>query len=163
MEIFQARESDIIEALYIIKSKFDSNNVSKNYWRPPLPDYDQLRTELENNSLFMIRKNHISIGTLTFSSEKPENSEKINWQDKSENDLTIKRIAIAENWANEEVKTEVKNFIDQYARENNYKSVKLCIYRSNTDMNDFYKELGFTQQKPNENFESLLNYYEKLF
>lgn len=164
MKIIQAKESDIVEALFIIKSAFENKNLAQNYWRPPVPDYDKLKEELDHSFLYMIRKNHISIGILAFTKEKPNSYNKIKWKSESGNELLIKRIAIAPNWLSDELKSNVKNFIDNYARENNFKSVRLNVYTTNQEMNTFYKDLGFESRSSlkEDDFENLFNYYEKV-
>ncbi len=164
MEILQAKEPDIVEALYIIKTAFDSKNLIKNYWRPPLPDYENLSKELSEGMLFMIREMNISIGTLSFTNDAPETYKKIEWETENNKSLFIKRIAIAPNWLNKKLKSHISEFIDNYARENKYEAVKLNVYSTNEEMNNFYMELGFIPRNKNktEDFETPFNYYEKV-
>jgi ribosomal protein S18 acetylase RimI-like enzyme len=164
MEIQQAKEPDIVEALYIIKTAFDSKNLNKNYWRPPLPDYEKLSNELSAGLLFMIREMNISVGTLSFTNDEPETYKKIEWETDNDKSLFVKRIAIAPNWLNDKLKSHVSEFIDNYARENNFEAIKLNVYSTNEEMNSFYTELGFKlkNKTKTDDFETPFNYYEKV-
>lgn len=163
MKIHPATESNIIEALFIIKSSYNNDDLVQNFWRPPIPDYNELKEEMENNLFFLISQQKISIGTFSFTRNQPESFTKINWAEENENTLFIKRIAIAPNWLNDELISSLKEFIDNYAKENNYSSIKFSSLSTKENIREFYKKLGFSQRVPinPDLFESPLTFYEK--
>ena len=146
MEIQKAEEKDIIEALYLIKTAFDYNNVSKNEWRPPTPAYSEMREEANNEELYLLRDQKITFGTFTFTNELPENFKHIEWTDTDKNVLVIKRIAIFPGWFTKEVGEKLISFIEEYAKKNNIASIKSNTYSRNESMNELYKNMGFTFQ-----------------
>ncbi|MFP3860887.1 MAG: hypothetical protein ACLFUW_08705 [Bacteroidales bacterium] len=164
MKIHPATESNIIEALFIIKSSYDNDILVENFWRPPIPNYNELKEEMENNHFYLITQQRISVGTFSFTRNQPESFTKINWSEDNNKTLFIKRIAIAPNWVNDELISSLKEFIDNYAKENNYSSIKFSSLSTKENTHEFYKKLGFTQREPinPDLFESPLSFYEKL-
>ena len=146
MQIHKAAEEDIIEALYLIKLSYEYNNVSENEWRPPTPEYLEMKKEVNNGELFVLRKGKITFGTFSLAGEMPENFNKIEWKDQGNKNLVIKRIAVFPGWFSEEIGEELINFIEQYAREHNFSSIKSNAYSKNESINTLYKNMGFTFQ-----------------
>ncbi|MFO8236493.1 MAG: hypothetical protein R6U04_13935 [Bacteroidales bacterium] len=164
MKIITACESNIIEALFIIKSAYDEDNLFQNSWRPPMPDYNELKQEMEHNQLYLISEQMISIGTFSFTTKIPDSYNKINWVDKEGKTLFIKRIAIAPNWLNENIVRLLKEFLHNYAKENNYSSIKFYSLSTKENIQVFYKNLGFNLCEPlhPDELDSPLKYYETL-
>ena len=165
MQIQKAEEKDIVEALYLIKISFEYNNVSENEWRPPTPEYSEMKEEVNNGELFVLRKGKITFGTFSLASKIPENFTKINWNDQNEKNLIIKRIAIFPGWFSDELGEKLIDFIEQYAKEHNYSSIKSNAYSKNEAMNALYKDMGFDFQGdavlPGK--KSPYYFYEKIF
>src|SRR6056297_3376808 len=128
MQIQKAEEKDIVEALYLIKTSFDYNNVSESEWRPPTPEYSEMKEEVNNEELFVLRKGKITFGTFSLASQMPEEFNKISWNDKNKPNLIIKRIAIFPGWFSDELGEKLIDFIEQYAHEHNYGSIKTNAY-----------------------------------
>lgn len=146
MQIQTAEEEDIVEALYLIKLSFEYNNVSENEWRPPTPEYSEIKEEVNKGELFILRKNKITFGTFSLASQMPENFTKIKWNDQNNKNLVIKRIAVFPGWFTEEIGEKLINFIEEYAREHNFSSIKSNAYSKNESMNKLYKNMGYTFQ-----------------
>lgn len=163
MDIIQAREQDIIEVLYLIKTSFEFNNSNQHTWRPPTPDYHSLKNEVEKGMLYLIKNNSITIGTFTLTNILPENFMEIDWEIENNPNLIIKRIAIAPSWLTDETGDKLMEFIEKYATSHNYPSVKLNVISDNATMNHFYVNMGFSLRGDQviQEKENPYNFYEK--
>jgi N-acetylglutamate synthase-like GNAT family acetyltransferase len=165
MQILKAEEKDIVEALYLIKTSFDYNNVSENEWRPPIPEYPEMKEEVDNGELFLLRKNKVTFGTFSLANKMPESFNKIQWEDTNKHNMVIKRIAVFPGWFTNDLGEELMSFIEQYAKENNYTAIKSNAYSKNEEMNSLFNNMGFTFQGeailPGK--ESPYYFYEKVF
>ncbi len=165
MHILKAEKKDIVEAIYLIKTSFDYNNVSENEWRPPIPEYTEMKEEVNKGELFLLRKNKVTFGTFTIGDTIPECFNKVQWEDTNKQSIVIKRIAVFPGWFSDELGEELMSFIERYTKEHNYTSIKSNAYSKNNEMNTLYKNMGFTFQGeavlPGK--ESPYYFYEKVF
>lgn len=139
----KAEEKDIIEALYLINHAIESSLISKEEWKPPIPDYSALKKEVDQGLLYIFRSKNITIGTLSFTDDKPESFNKVDWNKKDDKPLFITRLIINPNWLNKENGQLIIKQIEEFAKQQNYNSIKLNIKSNNKLMNNFYKEIGF--------------------
>jgi N-acetylglutamate synthase-like GNAT family acetyltransferase len=165
MQILKAEEKDIVEALYLIKTSFDYNNVSENEWRPPIPEYGEMKEEVNKGELFLLRKNKVTFGTFSLANKMPESFNKVQWEDNNNDNMVIKRIAVFPGWFSDDLGNELISFIEQYTKEHNYSSIKSNAYSKNEEMNSLFKNMGFTFQGeavlPGK--EAPYYFYEKVF
>ncbi len=139
----KAEEKDIIEALYLINHAIESSLTSRDEWKPPIPDFTALKNEVDQERLYIFRNKNITIGTFSFTDDKPESFSKVEWNKKNDKTLYITRLIISPNWLNKENGKQIIKHIEEFAKQNGYSSMKLNIKSNNTLMNNFYKEIGF--------------------
>lgn len=121
-----ARQSDVIEAFYISKvvlSHFLKNSII----HPDLfsDTYQNLKQHIDNESLYILKKNDISLGMLTFNENEPDEFKDLVWQNKDQQGFYISRIYVLPHWRNKGIGTQLLLFAEKLAKERGYETVKI--------------------------------------
>ena len=137
MDIKPAQEQDIIDVLYLLKQEKDLACVPDT--ENPMPEYSNLKEEIDKGKIYILKHHKISIGTFSLYNPGEKNEgEQIGTA------LQINRITIASYWINNETLGEIMNFLEEYARENRFTSLHFLINSRNSKLNTFFHTLGFT-------------------
>lgn len=144
MKVQKATSDNILEIMYLLQHCIEDFNKNSIYqWNVAYPDYFRLLHEVENGSLFIIKQKGVCIGTITLSEEQDPVFEKVEWKNNNDKFIVIQRIAVFPTWQKMGVGKKLIEFAEQYARENNYKSVRLDVASSSEALFKLYESIGF--------------------
>ncbi len=146
MHIKKAIPENLIEILYLLRQcieDFNKNNIYQ--WNISYPDNFRLMQEIEKESLYLMINKGVPVGTITFDENQDDVFNHVDWKNNEGKFIVIHRIAVFPTWQKKGVGRKLIEFVEQYAQENNYKSVRLDISSSNQKLIELYEKIGFTQ------------------
>lgn len=143
MQIEKATSHNILEVMYLLQHCIEDFNKNSVYqWNTSYPDYFRLLREVEKGALYMMKTKGVCIGTITFDEEQEEVFNGVDWNT-DEKYLVIHRIAVFPSWQKKGVGRKLVEFAEVYAKENNYKSIRLDVASSSEHLIKLYKSIGY--------------------
>jgi len=128
MEIKQASSYDLIDILFLLKQCIlEMNKKGLKQWNSANPGPEVIKEDIEKGTLYLCSELNIAKGMITLSDDIPEEYKEIHWKGKSGKVLYIKRFAVHPFWQDSDASDKMMNFAEQYAKDNNYSSIRLDV------------------------------------
>jgi ribosomal protein S18 acetylase RimI-like enzyme len=144
MQIEKATSNNILEVMYLLEHCIrDFNENSVYQWNTSYPDYFRLLKEVEKGALYMVKTKGVCVGTITFDEQQEEVFNQVEWKNKNDKFLVIHRIAVFPSWQKKGVGRKLVEFAEVYAKDNNYKSIRLDVASSSEHLIKLYKSIGY--------------------
>ena len=91
----------------------------------------------------VFEKDAVIIGTIVLTEIMDEEYIPIEWLTKNDNNLYIHRLAVDPEYWGKGYAQQLMDFAEDYARKNNYESVRLDTFSQNTRNQKFYETRGY--------------------
>jgi ribosomal protein S18 acetylase RimI-like enzyme len=132
MEILQAKKSDLIEILYLIRECVrDMNSKGMKHWNSSYPGIEDISADLEGGFIYLVKNKGICMGMVTINESEPDEYKGIGWSGDSSKILYMKRMAVHPVWQDKGVAEMLVGFTEKYARDKKYNYIRLDTLSSN--------------------------------
>jgi GNAT superfamily N-acetyltransferase len=146
MEIIKADKIHFIDVYYLYREAVkDMNKRGFYHWNTGYPNSELLNKDLESNSLFMVMENYVCIGAIVLNDQSSPDYESIDWKTNGEKVLYVHRMAVHPIFRGKGVTEKMLGFAEQYAKENNFTSLRLDVYDSNDHRIEIIKNCKFEE------------------
>lgn len=144
MVIRLAKISEISDILSITKA-CASFMISKGIyqWNEHYPSKEAFLSDIKRKELYMLEYDKNLIGTVVISTHMDAEYIPIKWLTKNENTIYIHRLAVHPNFQGKGFAQKLMSFAENYARKNNYTSVRLDTFSQNKRNQKFYETRGY--------------------
>ena len=166
MEILQASPKDLVEAIYLLEKCIqDYINRSKRHWISLLPERQNIIDDIEGGTLFLAKQLGITKGMIAIKEQEPDSYKNLKWKTGGDKIMFIHYLAVHPGWANGEVSKEMITYLEKYARDNGYSSIRLDALVENKILTEAIESSGFDisgefqtsyQQTPHKGYEKEL-------
>lgn len=140
IKITKASVEDVNKIYNNIKQCAD--DMAKNGLKHWIPYYsvDNIRKDILNNNVFLVNYEDNNIGNFILIS--------------NDNELYISKFAIIPSYENKGIGSKCLRFIEDYAKQNRFKSIKLDVYDKSAGAIIFYQKNGYKiiGEKPTRRF-----------
>jgi GNAT superfamily N-acetyltransferase len=144
MEIQQASSSDFVEVLFLLGQCIkDMNSKRLKHWNYESPSPAQIKLEIETGTVFLYKELGIAKGMIRLTDEIPEEHKEIEWKSTPGKVLYIKRFTVHPLWQDSDVSDKLVEFAENYARKNNYSSIRLDALNSYPSDEKFFESRNF--------------------
>ena len=117
------------------------NNIFQ--WNDKYPSREIFKEDIKNKSLYVSKINQEVVGCIMFSSRKDDVYKTVNWITKDEYNLYIHRLAVHPIFQKRGIARKMMDFAEDFAKSNNYISIRLDTFSQNPRNNKFYKSRGY--------------------
>ena len=144
MKVEKATTHNILEVMYLLQHCIEDFNKNSIYqWNTSYPDYFKLLREVENGSLYLIKTKGVCIGTISFDEQQESVFDNVEWKNSTDKYLVIHRIAVFPTWQKKGVGRKLIEFAEQYAKDNDYKSIRIDVASSSEHLIKSYESIGY--------------------
>ena len=121
--------------------------ISKNIfqWNEKYPSRDVFKNDIINNSLYISKQGDVITGCIVISTKKDQVYKNIDWLSKDYMNIYIHRLAVHPNYQKKGIGKTLMTFAEEYARINDFKSIRLDTFSKNIRNNKFYKSRNYNQ------------------
>lgn len=119
------------------------NNIFQ--WNDKYPSREIFKEDIKNKSLYVSKINQEVVGCIMFSSRKDDVYKTVNWITKDEYNLYIHRLAVHPIFQKRGIARKMMDFAEDFAKSNNYISIRLDTFSQNPRNNKFYKLRGYNK------------------
>mgnify|MGYP000249055294 CR=1 FL=1 len=142
--IRKARLTDIDDILRITKScarHMTSQDIHQ--WNENYPNKQAFISDVERDELYVLKEQNNIIGCIVVSAIMDEEYLSIQWLTPNDNNVYIHRVAIDPEYQGQGNAQKLMAFAEQFAKENNYKSVRLDTFSQNQRNQKFYEHRDY--------------------
>lgn len=109
------------------------------------PSYEMIQTAIDNNHYYVIEEDGIILGGMSLNEEYTEGYEKVNWRIDARvgEFLSLHALGIMPEGRGRGLAKQLVNFAIEFAKENNYKAIRIDVYGVNDVAKKLYPSVGF--------------------
>ena len=136
--------SDINTILNITKScaaHMVQNNIYQ--WNEHYPDRDSFVNDAKNKQLYVYIENEKLLACISLCDKMDDVYWPVHWKTINENNLYVHRLAVHPNFQKKGLGRSLMDFAENYAKDNNYISVRLDTFSKNKRNLKFYESRGY--------------------
>ena len=144
--IRKAKLSEIHEIIIITQacaSKMMSEGIYQ--WNEHYPNKEAFFKDVERGELFVLLFENVIIGCVAITSEKDVEYDAIEWLTEDGFNYYIHRLAIHPDFQKKGYAQKLMNFAEDYAKKNNFTSIRLDTFSQNHRNQKFYEARGYTR------------------
>lgn len=139
MEIVKAKSSDVVEIMYLININFkNSFLLSLLKW---LKDIGKIEEFVNENCAYILKDKNITKAAFIISNKVPEEYNGL--EIPNNNALFINLLLVHPDYTNQEVYNYIFSFIENYAKNNNFKTVILDSLSTDDNLNSFLRNFNY--------------------
>jgi ribosomal protein S18 acetylase RimI-like enzyme len=112
-------------------------------WNEHYPNASAFIKDVERGELYVLEFDSEIKGTIVISTFMDEEYKPIKWLTKNDHNLYIHRLAVHPSIQGKGFAQQLMNFAEQYAIENNYRSIRLDTFSQNKRNQKFYELRGY--------------------
>jgi GNAT superfamily N-acetyltransferase len=146
MEIKQAKSTDLVEVLYLLKVCIgDMNAKGLMHWNSAFPGNEQIRKDLLDGSIYLAKDRGVCKGMVTLNDIEPEEYRELKFPENDTKPLYLNRLAVHPKWHGRGIASIMVDFAQKMAREKGYTCIRLDIFQSAEDARQLCKKLSFKE------------------
>ena len=140
--IKRVKEDDIDFALKLITDcRIDLDNRNIPQWVPEYPNKESLQDDIRKGELYGYYNPHLS-GIIVFHNRQDPEYKQIDWL-YDEPVITIRRLAVSIDQHRQGIAAKLMDYSENYALENNAKSIRLDVFTLNKVAIRFYEKRDY--------------------
>lgn len=144
VKIEKGNVSEIIEIFKIYqngKKELEKNGIYQ--WTNHYPTRSIIEDDLRKGGLFVLKREEEIIGAINLSDEQEIEYQTINWQFNGSKILVIHRLVVEPKYQGKGYARKLMGFAENFAKENNYSSIRLDVYSENKRVIEFYRRRAY--------------------
>ncbi|WP_394748196.1 GNAT family N-acetyltransferase [Spongiimicrobium salis] len=144
--IRRAKISEITDILTITKA-CSAHMIKKGIyqWNEHYPDAQTFEKDLQRKELYVLEREGIIVGTIVLSTFMDEEYKAVNWNTPTGKNLYIHRLSVIPELQGKGYAQKLMDFGEQYAREQQFVSVRLDTFSQNPRNQKFYETRGYSK------------------
>jgi len=107
-------------------------------WTDRYPTPQLIEADLKSGMLHLLRENGVVVGGIHLSSNQEKEYASVNWQFNSNKVLVIHRLVVSPRHQRKGFASEMMDFAEAFAQEENYTSIRLDAYSQNSGVLELY-------------------------
>ena len=131
----------IFEIYKSAKHKLDSNGLFQ--WNSNYPTISIIADDIKKGLLYILTYANDIIGAINISEEQEKEYESVNWLFDYTKVLVIHRLVVDPKHQGQGFASALMDFAENYAKENNYTSIRLDAYSQNKKVLEFYRQRAY--------------------
>tara|TARA_R110002167_G_scaffold328783_1_gene535309 strand:+ start:1524 stop:2768 length:1245 start_codon:yes stop_codon:yes gene_type:complete len=144
LKIEKGQISDLEKLFQVyLNGKINLENNGIYQWTDKYPTISIIESDLRKGVLYILRNNKNIIGAINISEEQEAEYEFIKWEFDNSKIVVIHRLVIDPKYQKNGYAQKLMDFAENFAKENNYSSIRLDAYSQNVRVIEFYKKRNY--------------------
>ena len=147
MEIIQAKSTDLVEILYLLKvCTRDMNSKGLRYWSSAFPAAEQVERDILNGHIYLVKDKGVCKGMITLDSTEPADYRQMNLSaDNNTKPLFVNCMAVHPIWHGKGIARMMIDYAQEMAKKNGFTCIRLDIYQTSKDARLLCEKLSFKE------------------
>jgi len=144
MNIRVANIKDFPTVFSLVETVIEDMNRQKiDQWDDIYPNEEVLKSDIENNSLYVIEKADKITGITVLNEHQEAEYKNIIWKYSGGNVLVVHRLSVHPDFQGQGIARELMKFAEHYAEENRYDLIRLDAFKNNQNAVSLYEKAGY--------------------
>jgi len=126
-----------------LNAKIDLENNGIYQWTDNYPTITIIENDLRKGFLYTLKSNEKIIGAISISEEQEKEYKLVKWEFGNSKVLVIHRLVIDPKYQKKGYAQKLMEFAENFAKNNNYSSIRLDAYSQNERVIEFYKKRNY--------------------
>lgn len=146
MEIKKAERADI-ERFYSIATSCARHMIEKGIfqWDEQYPSKEVLQNDIDLHQIWKLEETNTIVGIIVITKIEDKEYKNVKWLTKNDENLYIHRLAVHPKFQGKGYAQKLMDFAENYASENNFKSIRLDTFSQNKRNQEFYEKRNYTK------------------
>jgi len=146
MEIVQAKPTDLIEILYLLKvCILDMNKKGLRHWNSAYPGADRILQDLNNTSIYLVKDKGVCKGMVTLNEFEPEDYRQVSFQSGRHKPMYLQNMAVHPQWQGLGIARLMVEFAQKLARDKGFDSIRLDVFQPSENARQLYEKQSFKE------------------
>lgn len=146
MEIIQAKSTDLIEILYLLKVCIrDMNSKGMKHWNSAFPETTIIQSALDRGAIYLAKDKGVCKGMVTLNEHQPEDYKSLNFPSGMQKPLYLQNMVVHPKWQGQGIAIQMTDFAQKYAKENGFDCIRLDVFMPSDRARQLYEKQLFTE------------------
>jgi GNAT superfamily N-acetyltransferase len=146
MEILQAKSTDLVEILYLLKvCTRDMNSQGLRYWNSASPAAEQIQKDVLEGHIYLVKDKGVCKGMVTLNSAEPEDYRQMNLSSDNTKPLFVYCMVVHPTWQGKGIARLMIDYAQEMAKKNGFTCIRLDIYQTSEDARQLCEKLSFKE------------------
>jgi len=157
MEIVQAKPTDLIEILYLLKvCILDMNKKGLRHWNSAFPGRERIQQDLDCGSIYLVKDKGVCKGMVTLNEIEPDDYKEVAFPSEKHKPLYLQNMAVHPKWQGQGIAKMMVDFAQNIAKEKGFDSIRLDVFQPSAGARQLYEKQNFKEVA------SFLSAYQKI-
>jgi ribosomal protein S18 acetylase RimI-like enzyme len=146
MEIIQAKSTDLIEILFLLKVCIrDMNSKGFKHWNNTYPDIATIRMHLEKGMIYLAKDKGVCKGMVTLNEHQPDEYKSVNFPSGLQKPLYLQNMVVHPKWQGKGFATMMIEFSQKFARDKGFDCIRLDVFMPSENARQLYEKQLFRE------------------
>jgi ribosomal protein S18 acetylase RimI-like enzyme len=146
MEIIQAKPTDLVEILYLLKvCTRDMNSKGLRHWSSSFPAAEQVDGDLHDGHIYLVKDRGVCKGMVILNSAEPEDYRQMNLSSNNSKPLFVYCMAVHPTWQGKGIARMMIDYAQEMAKKNGFTCIRLDIYKTSEEARQLCEKLSFKE------------------
>lgn len=146
MEIIQAKPSDLIEILYLLRVCILEMNVKGlKHWNSVFPGTERIQQDLSNGSIYLVKEKGVCKGMVTLNEHEPEDYKLLDFQSGRQKPLYLRHMAVHPRWQGTGIAKMMVEYAQKLAKEKGFDCIRLDVFKDSDAARKLYETQSFKE------------------
>jgi len=146
MEIIQAKPTDLIEILYLLRVCIhDMNTKGMKHWNSAVPDSDAIQSDLIGGTVFLVKDKGVCKGMVTLNEHEPEDYKEMQFNSGKHKPLYLQNMAVHPRWQGMGIAKLMVEFAQQLAKNKGFDCIRLDVFKPSANARQLYEKQNFRE------------------
>lgn len=146
MEIVQAKPTDLIEILYLLKvCILDMNKKGLRHWNSASPGPERIQQDLDRASIYLVKDKGVCKGMVTLNEIEPEEYKQVSFQSGKHKPMYLQNMAVHPKWQGRGIAKLMVDFAQKLAKDKGFDSIRLDVFQPSQSARQLYEKQSFKE------------------
>ena len=146
MEISQAKTSDLVEILYLLRVCIrDMNAKGLWHWNSSFPATEQIQKDLSDGNIYLAKDNRVCKGMIILNNSEPDDYGQMKISSVNAKPLFLRCMAVHPTWQGKGIAKLMIDFAQKMAGDRGFTCIRLDIYQTSENAKQLCEKLSFKE------------------
>jgi GNAT superfamily N-acetyltransferase len=146
MEINQAKSTDLIEILFLLKVCIrDMNLKGMKHWNSVFPDVSLIKLSLTEGIIYLAKDKGVCKGMVTLNRIQPDEYKSLSFPSGLKKPLFLQNMVVHPKWQGIGIATMLIEFAQNFAMENGFDCIRLDVFMPSENARHLYEKQLFRE------------------
>jgi ribosomal protein S18 acetylase RimI-like enzyme len=146
MDIIQAKSTDLIEILYLLRVCIrDMNGQGLKHWNSTYPDVENIKADLGNGLIYLVKDRGVCKGMVTMNEHQPDEYKSLVFPSGMQKPLYLRNMVVHPKWQGKGIATMMIEYAQNMAREKGLDCIRLDVFMPSKNARQLYEKQLFRE------------------